>query len=222
MDESCMAGRALVELARPYLDRNDRDGLAARLQERWSPECLSLLLDAEAPAIAAVAATSLGLIGGDADAPSLARLLHRDEGAVVLAAEDALWSIWFRTGGTLGRSVLVRIAQTIQRGDSEGVIPLLTELIRAQPTFAEAYHQRSAACFLEGDYLPSLRDARRAVELNPLHFGALANVGHCHAALGRYPEALESYRAVLRIHPRMHGIRAAIRAIREKLVLAEA
>jgi len=39
---------------------------------------------------------------------------------------------------------------------------------------------------------------------------------------GTYPEALESYRAVLRVHPHMRGIRAAIRAIREKLVLAEA
>ena len=220
MDEPHFAGRRLVDLIESYQDRGNRDELAERLREQWSPPCLVLLLDEPQPAIVAAAAVALGLIGRGSDAPRLARLLHHAEDAVVRAAEDALWCLWFREGGSIGCAVLTRIAGSIEEQDTENVIPLLTDLIRTQPGYAEAHHQRCQAYYLEGDYQQSMRDARRAVSLNPLHFGALATQAHCCVALDRFPEAMRLYDDVLRIHPNMTGIRRNVRALRDRLALA--
>ena len=222
MDEQRAAGRSLFELAQPYLRSGDKDGLARRLSEAWSGECLRMLLEDDDADVARTAATCLGIVGDGDSGQAIARLLHHETPPVVEAAEDALWSLWFREGGPMARAVLMRIARAIEAHDTECVVPLLTELIRAYPNYSEAYHQRSQAYFLESAYEPALRDARRAFKLNPLHFGALANQAHIHVALGRHQDALRLYRQVLRIHPRFGGIRDAIHQLREHLTLAQA
>lgn len=217
MDERQIAGRRLVQFARPYLDQGDRDSLARCLAEHWSAEPLALLLDCEDADVVEVAAAGLGLIGDMSACPSLARLLHHDRASTVEAAEDALWLIWFRAGGKVGQAVLSRIARAINAHETENIVLMLTELIRAQPAYAEAYHQRSQAYYLRDSLNNALRDARRACELNPWHFGALANQAHALVGLGRSQEALKAYQAALRLHPRMYGIRDAIRHLRQLL-----
>jgi tetratricopeptide (TPR) repeat protein len=149
--------------------------------------------------------------------PALAGLLGHDNLLIVDAAENALWAIWFREGGPVARAVLYRIDQGIQTQRTENVTAMITELIRAYPAFAEAYHQRAQAHYLDSEFSSALRDARRAHELNPLHFAALALTGHCLALLGRYQDALKTYREVLKIYPKMAGIRESMRAIRSRL-----
>jgi len=217
MDERRIAGKRLTELSRPYLDVGDRDGLGVRLAEEWSPEPLALLLECDDTEVVEVAAVCLGLIGEMAACPSLARALHHDHAPVVEVAENALWSIWFRAGGRMGQAVLSRIARAITAHETENVVPMLTELVLAQPTYAEVFHQRSQAYYLLDSYDKALRDARRTCELNPWHFGALANQANALVGLGRLQEALKTYRAVLQLHPRMHGIRDAIRHLRQLL-----
>lgn len=221
MDEQRYAGLRLVQLASPFLERKDRAGLAEALEGTWSSECLALLLSDGDSAVVRAAAICLGLVGEMEDGPALAKLLQHADAVIVEVAEDALWSIWFRAGGSLGQAVLSKIAQAIREEQTENVVGMLTALIGAQKDYAEAYHQRSQAHYLRGAYDEGLRDARRAVELNPLHFGALANLAHCLAALGRYPEALEGYRQVLSLHPRMPGISSSIRQIREHQMRSE-
>ncbi|HVP13076.1 MAG TPA: HEAT repeat domain-containing protein [Phycisphaerae bacterium] len=217
MDEQLVVARRLTNLARPYLERNDTNGLAERIVEEWSPECLRLLLTCDDTETVEIAVTCLGLIGDRTSAPALAELLHHADPDVTAAAENALWSIWFRAAGPMAQAVLSRVAQAITAGDTENVVPMLTELIRAYPGYAEAYHQRSQAHYLQNCYQLALQDARRAFQINPLHFGALANEAHALAALGRMREALKVYRQVLRLHPTMPGIREAIGHLRRRV-----
>jgi tetratricopeptide (TPR) repeat protein len=214
------AGECLTTLARPYLERGDKDGLAARVKERWSAACLVPLLHAADSNTVETAAICLGLIGEVSEARSLAGLLHHRDLPVVEAAEDALWSIGFRAGGPIAQAVLSRIARAIASGETENVVSMLTELIRTYPGYAEAYHQRSQAHYFENNYAAALRDAVKACELNPLHFGALAMRAHALAAMDRYHEALQHYRQVLHVHPRMPGIRSAIQHLRHSVVTA--
>jgi tetratricopeptide (TPR) repeat protein len=221
MDELGAAAQRLITLAAPYLARGDKDGLARRLESSWSQECLSLLLDHAEPAIVEVAAACLGLVGDMSACPKLAALLHHPSAGVVAEAEDALWAVWFRDGGKVGRAVLARIAGSIRSQETENVVPLLTEIIRSHPSWAEAHHQRGQAHYLENAYSEALRDARRAFELNRFHFAALSIQAHACAALGRYQEALRLYREVLQLHPRLHGIRAAIHHLRQRGALPD-
>jgi len=219
MDESAHAGRRLIQFFDTWRGRA-RDDLAASLADQWSPECLARLLDSPERRVVCAAAQAIGLIGRLSDQERLAALLHHADPSVAQSAEDAMWSLWFRDGGPIACAVLTRLARSVDRGDTENVIPLLNDLIRTHPTFAEAFHQRSQVYYLDGAHEESLRDARRAVALNPLHFAALATLGHCHAALGRFSEAIRIYDQVLRIHPAMSGIRQTLQAVRGQRIPA--
>ncbi len=218
MGEQDVAGRRLLRQTRPYMASGDRCGLAACLIVEWSPECLALLVEHEDAEVVEAAVIGLELIGDMGCCESVARALHREEAVIVSAAEDALWSIWMRVGGAAGQGVLSRIAESIRACEMENVVAMLTALIREQPTYAEAYHQRSQAYYLADSFEEALRDARRAFELNRWHFGALANQAHALVAMGRFREALEAYREVLKLHPRMSGIRESVGHLRRRLV----
>jgi tetratricopeptide (TPR) repeat protein len=218
MDEQQAAAHSLIKLARPFIVRQDRDGLAAKLRESWSADCLTLFLSSPNVEVVKTAAYCLGLIGCMDDSPALVELLGDDQPLISDTAEDALWSIWFRAGGPIGQAVLYRIARSIEQGETGTAAPMLTELIRSYPNFAEAHHQRAQAHYLNAEYPSALRDARRATDLNPSHFAAFSLLGHCHSVLGRYDDALHAYREALRIHPRMAGVRDSIQQVRSRIL----
>jgi len=222
MNERQAAGRYLVEMVESYQPCGDRESLAAGLRSAWTPDCLCLLLSSDDPEVARCAALSVGLIGDARCGPALAELLYSEDEQVVEAAEDALWSIWLKAGGPRARNALLEAAHAIVEGDSDAVLPILSDLIDRYPGYAEAYHQRSQVYYLSGRYEATLRDAQQAFRMNPLHYGALANQGHALAALGRHAEALNIYRQVLRLNPRMAGIRESIECLRGRLAPAEA
>lgn len=217
MNELQIGGERLTALAGPYLNRNDLSGLADVLRQAWSVECLELLFNSSEPEVVRTAAICVGLIGENPSAEPLAKLLNHEDADVVRAAEDALWTLWFRAAGPIAQNVLTRIVANISNGESDNAVQMLGELVRTFPQFAEAYHQRSQAYYFQNMYESALRDAQRACELNPLHFAAMANEAHALAALGRQQEALSVYRDVLRIHPRLAGIRSAILVLRQRL-----
>ncbi len=220
MDEPRMAERRLVAECGPYLQLADMDGMAAMLMESWSERRIAELLGSDDREVILTAARALGAIGRMTACPSLVQVLRHDSPEIRSAAEDALWSIWFRASGRTAQAVLHRIAQSIREGDLNAVPLMLTELIRSYPAYAEAHHQRSQAYYLTCAYEQAIRDAARAVALNPWHFAAWAVHAHGLAALGRYHEALRSYREVLRLNPWMNGIRESIQGVRQKLALA--
>jgi|CXWL01.1.fsa_nt_gi tetratricopeptide (TPR) repeat protein len=206
MSDGTVVGWRLVKLVGEYSSPLDRDGLATRLHQEWSPDCLALLLAEHEPRIVEAAARALGLVGDESNAAALADLLHHDDVDVISAAEEGLQYIAFRSAGELPQKVLMRLISSIKEEDSDSAITLLTELIRSHPTYAEAYHQRSHAYCMQSDYERALKDARRCVELSPYHFNALAIQGHCLAAMHRHGEALKVYRQVHQMHPTMTGI----------------
>ena len=55
------------------------------------------------------------------------------------------------------------------------------------------------------------------MKLNPHHFAAQAGMGQCLLRLRRQGAALKAFRVALRIHPRMEGIAATVRALENAL-----
>jgi tetratricopeptide (TPR) repeat protein len=214
MDATFATGAEFVEGMRPYLADGDTAGLVRYLEERWPRATLVSMLNNPDISVVKASIVCLQLQGGMSDTPALARLLHHPDIEVVSLAENALWSIWLRAGNREAGSLLARAIEAMNEKAFRRATNLLDRAIRLQPGFAEAYNQRAFAWYLSEKYLRSVADCRRALALNPWHFGAAAGLGHCFAHLGLYERALDAYHAALKLHPRMEGVRTAIRQIR--------
>ena len=182
--------------------------------DRWTVEDLLGCLDSHDDEAVAAAALCLGCIGDAALSPSLAPLLHHADPVVSAAAEQALWSVWFRSGSALAQSLICQAVCLLEGDRWDEAAAVLTEIVTEEPGFAEAWNQRGIARYLAGRLCDSIADWKRVIRLNPHHFGAMAGLGHCFALLGRRTDALDCYHAALHIHPRMDGIRQAIQQLR--------
>jgi tetratricopeptide (TPR) repeat protein len=116
-------------------------------------------------------------------------------------ATQELWRIWFHQKGLYGLDFLQRAQVLLDRGNLKEAEAVLTELIDDQPDFAEAWNRRAVLYYSMGDYYKSIEDCRVAIELNPVHFGALHGLGLCYATLGKYREAIQAFQQALAIQP---------------------
>jgi len=194
----------------PPLQAGDLPVVLARLRASWPPARLLELLAAPSHAVARIAAVCLGMTGDTRHGDALAGALHHPAEHVAAAAEDALWSIWMRAGSTAACDRLRAAIQHLRREEFESALAILDPLTRAEPALAEAHHQRAIALHA----LERLDEAeaayQRAVALNPLHFAAIAALGHVCIQRDEGTTALRHYRRALEIHPRLAAIREII------------
>lgn len=132
--------------------------------------------------------------------PLLEDLKNADE-AVREQATAQLWRIWFYQKGAYGLELIERSQILIQLGDIVQAEAILTQLIKDQPDFAEAWNRRAVLYYTLGEYRKAIDDCRMVVSLNPVHFGALHGLGLCHASLGEYSAAIQAFRQALSIQP---------------------
>lgn len=194
---------------------HDCDDVALRryLHREWPLEDLTRLINQWSPSLARSAVLCVGVLGGRAAVLPLVGALHHDDGSVAAVAEDGLWRVWFSTGGSGVRRRLLRAAEMIEQRRHDSALAVLKDVIDRNPEFAEGYHQCAIARMFGGDWAGAISDYQRTLSLNACHFGALSGMGNAHARLGHPHEALRCYRAALRIHPRMEGLRQSIREV---------
>lgn len=97
------------------------------------------------------------------------------------------------------RTLLMEGEAAIASGRREAAVEAFTRAIEAQPRSAEAYYRRGSARLKRvesgeladeaGELAKAIDDLGVALDLHPLHFGALYNRGLALAALSRYREA---------------------------------
>lgn len=221
MSLSYTHGREFVCETRPILERQDAGELVRYLERRWPNASLLEMLSCGHEDAVKTALVCLAYRGTMAELSSIARFLGDDDPVTSAVAEHAMWCIWFRSGNESADAHLTRAVQLISESHMSEAIAELDELVSAHPWFAEAYNQRGIAYFLQEDYARSADDCRRALELNPYHFGAMAGLGHCYASLGQLDQALDAYCNALQLHPKLEGIRQSIQQIRATQGLPE-
>ena len=130
----------------------------------------------------------------------LAALKNPDEDIRNQATAE-LWRIWFHQKGRVGMELLERCQVMLEVGNVAEAETLLTEIVRDQPDFAEAWNRRAVLYYALGQYEKSRDDCQQVLKLNPIHFGALHGLGLCNAALENYREAILAFRKALEIQP---------------------
>lgn len=217
MSAQAIKPEEFVAAVQPLLERQDLPGLLGLLKNRWSAEQIVNLLKCRSCDARKVAALALSLVGGPCCLGPLAEQLKDHDPVVVEMAEHALWSIWFRSGSQGANCELAKGARAMDRREYECAIEHFTRAIRLDPRFAEAYNQRAIVRYMLERYEESLEDCKHTVELMPLHFGAWAGMGHCHAHEGRLEEALACYTEALRINPHLDCLNEACDELRRQL-----
>jgi tetratricopeptide (TPR) repeat protein len=116
-------------------------------------------------------------------------------------ATTQLWRIWFWEKGKIPLEQIEESEKLIAEGNIAAATVILNNLVDALPDFAEAWNRRAVLNFVSHNYYHAIADCEMAIELNPVHFGALHGLGLSHAALGNYSAAIRAFRSALEIQP---------------------
>jgi tetratricopeptide (TPR) repeat protein len=103
----------------------------------------------------------------------------------------------------------------MQRQQLDVAISIFTEVIRLDPSWAEAWNKRATAYYMVGELQKSQEDIDQVLKLEKRHFGALAGQGMVNIQLKNFEKALESYKRVQEIHPSMKSPKIMIKEIQE-------
>jgi tetratricopeptide (TPR) repeat protein len=201
----------------PLLRRGDADALAGALSRCWSRREIRALITHDDADVRRVTAVALGCIGNRDDAPCLARALHDADALAAQMAEHGLWSIWFRGSRPEAVEPFREGFHLMGMGAYGQAIGCFEAAFRVDPSFAEAFHQCALAHFFLEQWDEAIADCRRTLRRMPMHFGAMAVMGHVHAVVGRAAQAARCYRRALAIHPRLTEVRAALENVESRL-----
>ena len=185
-----------------------------RLRDRYSEPTLARLLDSTSFMARRAAVLALGLVGSYHCNAALAKTLHDSDLDAAKMASDALWEVWMRGGSDQQNSDLTHI---LRLPETRQTLAGLDDLVKDAPNFAEAINQRAIVHFQHGDFRMSAADCKRAVELNPHHFGALAGLGQCYMKLRKPRAALRAFRQALQINPTLSHLTETIRSLQRTL-----
>ncbi|HXX85753.1 MAG TPA: hypothetical protein VEN29_17475 [Casimicrobiaceae bacterium] len=183
--------------------------MAAQAEELSREQAARSLFDSNAQT-RREAASRLGEVGTMADASLLVKALRDADEDTRVQAEQALWSIWARSGDPKVDKLYATGIQQMTAGDLEEGIATFTRIIELKPGFAEAWNKRATLYFVVGELRKSLADCDEVMKRNPYHFGALAGYAQIYARLGYYQRALDYSRRALEVNPNLDAVRSNI------------
>jgi tetratricopeptide (TPR) repeat protein len=131
--------------------------------------------------------------------------------------EAQIREAWSKSGSPAMDLLLRRGREALQAGEVKRAAEHLTALIDHAPDFAEGYHTRATAYFAQDLYGPAVEDLRRALVLNPRHFGAMTGFARILEELDRPAEALEVYLRIENISPNSPDLSQAIERLEVQL-----
>lgn len=193
-----------------FLESQDIDLFLQNILARYNDSTLLRLLESSQVETRRASVLALGLVGGPhCNGPVAARM--KDSDSVVRSfAENALWGIWFRSDSPANNEELTAIRNLLSEERLEEAMTRVNTLIAKAPQFAEAWNQRAILHFTRGELQKSVDDCREVVKRNPYHFGAMSGMAQSLVKLGQPNEALDVFKALIRIQPHNEAVQAAI------------
>ncbi len=164
-------------------------------------------------AVAAASASLLLLTAAFASEDELEALfegLLNADSATAAQIEGRIYDIWSKSGSESMDLLLERGREALAEGDSVTAVEHFTALIDHAPEFAEGYNARATAFYQQGQYGMAMEDIRRALAMNPRHFGALSGLALILEELGMSADALAAWREVERLNPNREGLADAL------------
>jgi tetratricopeptide (TPR) repeat protein len=200
-----------------YLLQEDAARFIKSVSQRYTTSTLERLAQGGAPAVRRAAMLALGFVAPYESNPVLARGLHDSDRGVRILAETGIRWLWERAGSEEQRQRLRIIIRLNTARQFEEAAEQAGRLLAEAPTFAEAWNQRAIAYYHLDRYEDSAEDCLQALELNPYHFAAAVQLGHCRLGTSDVMAALACFHRALRLNPDLEGVRAQVRYLRRSL-----
>ena len=167
------------------------------------------------------AVVRLADVGTMLDADRVALRLHDDDEQVRRVASAALWQIWSRSGSKAIDSQYQRGVELMQAAQLKEAISTFSDIIKKQPTFAEAWNKRATLYYMMGEYQLSLNDCDEVLKRNRQHFGALSGYAQIYTELGDFKRALGYFERALKVNPSLPNAQSTLQFLQEKLAKKE-
>lgn len=117
------------------------------------------------------------------------------------AVEDKLWIFWGSFADAESQQLLAVSHEAQLRFDYGHALVALEALVKHQPQFAEGWNQLAYVLFLAGDYDASLEAIEKTLQLEPMHYAALAGKGIIMIWQGKVAAAQVALKRALKIDP---------------------
>ncbi len=199
-----------VKELQPAFEKGDLRWAYEVLHEAWPVGWLiQLLMEGDMQA-RRLAIMSLGLVGDGTAVGPLIRTLHDQDLKVNQLADNSLRCIWCGMGKKQSTHLIKQGNTHLNHGNTEVAIERFSMAIEVDPGFAEAYNQRAIAYSLADRFEEAITDYQSTLKLEPQHFVAMANLGHCYCNLGDFMHAHHCYEQALALNPHLEGVAEAI------------
>jgi tetratricopeptide (TPR) repeat protein len=133
------------------------------------------------------------------------------------AIEQRIWALWGGSPSDTTMLLMTRAQKAIEEKDTDLAIELLGAVVKIKPDYVEGWNRRATLFYMKKDYGHALDDIREVLKREPRHFGALSGLGLILQDIGDDKQALEVYRRVLNIYPRMSRIPDLVKELSEKV-----
>jgi len=154
------------------------------------------------------AATMLVQFGGE---KQLIAALAADPEPARKVAKRALEFLWLNAAGSTAYQDIELAYGLMEKHQYQEALLILDGVVKKFPNFAEGWNQRACVLWRLDRFEESMRDSQRTLALNPRHYGAWQGLGICQLKLGRYEEAVRSFRKALEFLPHDEPTRSAVR-----------
>ncbi|MCZ7641692.1 MAG: tetratricopeptide repeat protein [Pseudorhodoplanes sp.] len=131
--------------------------------------------------------------------------------------EQKIWARWLVTRSDTANLLMVRVKSAVDGKDLDLAVRLLDAIIAIKPDYTEAWNRRATIYYQKKDYTRSLADLRQVLAREPRHFGAIMGVGLIMQDLGEDQRALDMYRRVIEIYPRLPRVPDLIKTLSQKV-----
>jgi tetratricopeptide (TPR) repeat protein len=119
---------------------------------------------------------------------------------------ELIWSIWIDHRDDYASERMSAACQAMAAGARDLARPILDELVRDYPEWAEAWNKRATLEFLERNDSDSLSDITKTLQLEPRHFGAILGFAQICLRNKRIPEAKAAFQIAMELNPHIVGI----------------
>ncbi len=133
------------------------------------------------------------------------------------AIEQRIWALWAVSPSDTANLLMTRVRTAIQAKETDLAIKLLDGIVKIKPDYVEAWNRRATLYYVKKDFGSSLADIREVLKREPRHFGALMGLGMIMSEVGDDKQALEVYRRLLAVYPKMQRVPDLVKTLQEKV-----